>query len=244
METLEAIRQPLRDYAAEEVLRDTKPKQRGLPAGIYRRGKAGFLWLKFYRDGIPHRESVRGALLPDGTICTGLRLDEAKTQWRQVDFAAATVTLDPGTTKNDEGRTFPMTGDLRTLLTEQRATTEAVQKARALIVRHVFHWEDGRRIRSYWASWRKAVIAAGCPARIPHDLRRTAVRHFDRCGIPRPVAMLLTGHKSETVFTRYNVAAKSDLAVAAARLDAQSLTGTNPGTTGTPEPLATTPQAK
>lgn len=28
-------------------------------------------------------------------------------EWRQVDFEAGTVHLDPGTTKNSEGRTFP-----------------------------------------------------------------------------------------------------------------------------------------
>jgi hypothetical protein len=34
-------------------------------------------------------------------------------EWRQVDFAAGEVRLDPGKTKNGEGRTFPMTRDLR-----------------------------------------------------------------------------------------------------------------------------------
>jgi integrase len=40
-------------------------------------------------------------------------------EWRQIDFTAGTVRLDPGTTKNREGRVFPMTGDLRTLLKTQ-----------------------------------------------------------------------------------------------------------------------------
>jgi integrase len=34
-------------------------------------------------------------------------------QWRQVDFTAGQVRLDPGTTKNNEGRVFPMTAQLR-----------------------------------------------------------------------------------------------------------------------------------
>lgn len=49
-------------------------------------------------------------------------------QWRQVDFAASTVRLDPGTTKNREGRVFPMTAELRVLLEAQRAHTDAVQR--------------------------------------------------------------------------------------------------------------------
>jgi integrase len=36
--------------------------------------------------------------------------------WRPVDFQAGTVRLEPGTTKNQNGRTFPFTPELRTLL--------------------------------------------------------------------------------------------------------------------------------
>jgi hypothetical protein len=41
-----------------------------------------------------------------------------------VDFSAGEVRLDPGTTKNDEGRTFPFTDALRALLTEQHRQSE------------------------------------------------------------------------------------------------------------------------
>ena len=37
-------------------------------------------------------------------------------EWRQVDFDAGEVRLDAGTTKNGEGRVFPMTTDLRAVL--------------------------------------------------------------------------------------------------------------------------------
>lgn len=40
-------------------------------------------------------------------------------QWRQVDLVAGEVTLDPGTTKNDEARVFPLTQELRRLLLQQ-----------------------------------------------------------------------------------------------------------------------------
>jgi integrase len=115
---------------------------------------------------------------------TGWRIpSEVQTlTWRQVDFDAGTVTT--GRTKNGEIRVFPMPQDLRDLLVAQRATVDAIQRERGMVVPFVFVWEDGRRVRSFWASWRKAVVAAGCPGRVPHDLRRTAVRHFDRSGIP------------------------------------------------------------
>jgi integrase len=65
-----------------------------------------------------------------------------------------------------------------------------------------------------------ACKSAGCPGRIPHDLRRTAVRNLERAGVPRSVAMKLTGHKTESVYRRYAIADDRDLRVPVERLDA------------------------
>ncbi|HSP96837.1 MAG TPA: site-specific integrase [Candidatus Dormibacteraeota bacterium] len=160
---------------------------------------------------------------------TGWRVDSevVPLQWRQVDFEGGTVRLDPGTTKNGEARVFPMTADLRALLEAQRVYTDAVQKQAGAIIPDVFH-RDGEPIRTFRRSWKSACKAAGCPDRLRHDFRRTAVRNLVRAGIPERVAMQMTGHKTRAVFERYNIVSEGDLTDAARKLDA--FAGTIAGT--------------
>jgi len=101
-------------------------------------------------------------------------------QWKHVDFDGGEVRLDPALSKNKKGRAFPFTGELRTLLEEQRAEHERLKK-KGKLVPWVFH-RDGQRIVSMTKAWQSACRKAGCPGRILHDLRRTAVRAFVRAG--------------------------------------------------------------
>ncbi len=52
-----------------------------------------------------------------------------------------------------------------------------------------------------------------------HDFRRTAVRNIDRRGITQAIGMKLTGHKTPSVYQRYNIISDSDLEEAAGRLE-------------------------
>ncbi len=138
-------------------------------------------------------------------------------QWRLVDFEAGCVRLDPGPTKNGDGRLFPFIPELRSLLEAQRERTHQIEREQGRIVPHVFH-RDGAPILWFRDTWKNACAAAGCPDRIVHDFRRTAVRNLVRAGIPERVAMQMTGHKTRSVFERYNIVSEGDLREAAEKL--------------------------
>jgi integrase len=173
----------------------------------------------------PQFEAVR-AQLPDYlrpivtfAYITGWRVpsEVLPLQWRQVDFEAGTVRLEPGTTKNREGRTFAMTPELRACLEAQRALTEHFQREHDQIVPWVFH-RSGRPIKDFKTAWRTATKYLGLAGRIPHDFRRTAVRNLERAGVSRSVAMKMTGHKTEAVYRRYAIVSEQDLHEAAQKL--------------------------
>lgn len=148
-------------------------------------------------------------------------------EWRHVDFRAGVVMLDPGMTKNDAPRTFPMTGELRAILERRQTEHKALRKAGHLVtrvfVRLVAKGRGGpkapRPITTFAKAWKDACRLAGCPGRIPHDLRRSAVRALVRASVPERVAMQLTGHKTRSVFERYNVVNETDLQEAVRRLE-------------------------
>lgn len=161
-------------------------------------------------------------------------------QWRQVDFKAGEVRLDPETTKNRDGRVFPMTDELRALLQARFVEHQRLRLAGQLVPWVFFRMtatkrggpKEPRQIRAFAKAWAAACRRAGCPGRIPHDLRRTAVRNMIRRQVPERVAMALAGHKTRSVFDRYNVVSSGDLRTAAAQL--HGLTGTKQGQSGTP----------
>ena len=52
----------------------------------------------------------------------------------------------------------------------------------------------------------------------PGDFRRTAIRNLARAGVLRPLAMRMTGHKTESVYRRYAIVSERDLHEAALKL--------------------------
>ncbi len=123
-------------------------------------------------------------------------------------------------TKNEEARTFPFAAHpaLRGLLEAQQALVKDMQRVLGVVIPWVFPRASGKQLGAFRRSWDRACREAGIPGRVPHDLRRSAVRNLERAGISRSVAMKLTGHKTEAVYRRYAIVSESDLAEAVKKL--------------------------
>jgi integrase len=140
-------------------------------------------------------------------------------RWNQVDLNARTVRLNPGTTKNDTGQMVILHGELLEAIQtqwERRKVAEIPGQSPTLLCPYVFH-RNGKRIKDYRKSWDKARETTGLTNKILHDFRRTAVRDMVRAGVNERVAMMISGHKTRSVFDRYNIVSEDDLREAARR---------------------------
>jgi integrase len=129
------------------------------------------------------------------------------------------VRLRPEVSKNKEGRVLPLAGELVEIL-------ERAHAKHRLDCPYVFH-RDGERIGDFRKAWSNACKAAGLSPLLVHDLRRTAVRNMVRAGIPDRVAMALSGHKTRSIFDRYNIVSETDLEQAAQRLQSHLASQSN-----------------
>ena len=147
---------------------------------------------------------------------TGMRKSEILSiTWEQVNLKERTIRLNRGQTKNRQGKLIVMTAEVYEALSGLKAQRD-------------WHWPDvqhvfvrgGKPIKDYRKAWRSACKRVGLDGLVPHDMRRSAVRNMVRSGVPERVAMQISGHKTRSVFDRYNIVSESDLAKAAQALDA------------------------
>ncbi len=140
---------------------------------------------------------------------------------KQIDLSTGTIRLEAGTTKNGEGRTIKMTREVATLLT---ACIIDKQPDDFVFTRPDKKRKDGtlvkgEPVKGFRKIWDKVCTSAGVPGLLFHDLRRSGVRNLRRLGVQESVAMRISGHKTRSVFERYNIVDGADLADAASRLD-------------------------
>lgn len=151
---------------------------------------------------------------------TGWRLREIiNLQWRHLDSNEGYVRLDATMSKNREGRIAYLSPGLLDVLRDHETATRDLERKKSILVPWLFH-RRGQRILRFLASWQTACKEAGVPGRYFHDLRRTAVRNMVRAGVPERVVMQISGHKTRSVFERYNITSNGDLQDAARKIGA------------------------
>jgi integrase len=129
----------------------------------------------------------------------------------QVDVEARTIRLEPGTTKNKDGREVTMTTTIHALLTQSVAGKSGDDP--------VFVRPDGKPVRDFRETWANACKSAGVPGLLFHDLRRTAARNLRRAGIAEGVIMKIGGWRTRSVFERYAIVSQGDIAEALRKLE-------------------------
>ena len=130
--------------------------------------------------------------------------------------------LEPGSTKNQDGRLVFLTPELRGAIADQLARVKALERETSTIIPWLFPHLQGRyqgeRVKSFRKMWTKACHEAGCPGKLRHDLRRTAARNMINLGVPERVTMAVLGHKTTSMLHRYFIVSPSDLQDVARRL--------------------------
>jgi len=129
-----------------------------------------------------------------------------------VDFESGLIRLSAGQTKTKRARTLPIYGDMRRWLEQQRGTCPAD-------CAWVFHGAHGRPVDNHPNGWLEACKRANLAELLFHDLRRSAVRNMKRAGIQDRVAMEISGHRTRSIFDRYNIIDVADLKSAGERLE-------------------------
>jgi len=91
-----------------------------------------------------------------------------------------------------------------------RAIIERRMHARRLDSPLIFH-RQGKPVGDFRKVWKRACLKAGVRGMILYDLRRTAVRNMVRAGVDPDVVMKISGHKTRSIFSRYNIISDTDI---------------------------------
>ena len=143
---------------------------------------------------------------------TGWRIGGVKNlQWLR-DLKDGVVTLQGEFSKNGEPVTVPLRGEVLRIIEDARAQ-------RVPECPFIFH-RKGRQLYNFRSAWRTACREAGLEERLVHVPATKRSAHMVRQGIPQETAMSISGHKTVSMFRRYNIVDPSDREDAIDRLSA------------------------
>ena len=141
--------------------------------------------------------------------CTGWRKGEmVSLTWDLVDRSAKEIRLK--TSKNGTGRCLPLEGELWDLIERRWSARKVKSKIGEVSISPLVFHREGGVVGDYRKAWKTACNKAGYPGKLVHDFRRTAARNMTRAGVTETVAMSITGHKTASMFQRYNITSSDD----------------------------------
>ena len=138
---------------------------------------------------------------------TGWRKGEiVRLTWEMVNTTDGTITLPDSKTGS---RVLALDGEVAEILARREAARLTERQGEPVVASHVFH-RAGHPVGDFKRAWASALVKAGLPDKLFHDLRRTGVRNMIRRGVPETVAMSISGHKTRSTFDRYNITSSED----------------------------------
>jgi integrase len=156
---------------------------------------------------------------------SGCRVNEmASLEWQDIDLENGSFTFRRENVKTKEARTILLSEDDELLAILKRQAARRNPDRALVFLRYGKKLDDGTRempsepIGDIRKAWKNACKLAGLNERLTrHDFRRSAARNFARAGIPREFAKKLTGHKTDSMYERYNITADEELRSASAQ---------------------------
>ena len=149
---------------------------------------------------------------------SGMRLreiiGERGLKWDQVNLNERSIRLSSSQTKTKIPRVLFMVDDFWRILVKAKELRDRDYP----YCQYVCHL-NGKPFSQLRQGWVAACKRIGLEGKTFHDLRRTGVRNLVRAGVSETVAMKISGHKTRSVFDRYNVTSETDLRQAADKLN-------------------------
>jgi integrase len=156
-------------------------------------------------------------------------------RWADVDRDGGTIRLRPEASKNGKGRKVVLDEELASLM-ERRWKARLIGRDGAVHLTDLVFHREGEAVGDFRKAWVRACFEVGLVesvlddneqpvvddngkprmrhSKLFHDLRRTAARNMIRAGVPERVAMEIIGHRTRSMFDRYNITNEDDLRIA------------------------------